>query len=231
MHLENTAQVQGATENPVTPNEPLTEIEALWIASDIRPNDLENPHWRSATAVSIARLWSGEEAPPERHAEARIFWTDQALHVRFLCGQTEPPVVGSNPKLDVKTIGLWHRDVCEIFIAPDPATPGNYFEFEAAPTGEWLDLGIHLTPQGRETDWEFYSGITTAAQVAGEQLTIAMRIPWSVSIPKPEKGEKWRVNLFRCIGRGNERYLAWKPTHTAEPNFHVPEAFGWLKFV
>ncbi len=38
-------------------------------------------------------------------------------------------------------------------------------------------------------------------------------------------------NLFRCIGVGNERYLAWQPTGTPEPLFHVPEAFGWIQFV
>jgi hypothetical protein len=26
-------------------------------------------------------------------------------------------------------------------------------------------------------------------------------------------------------------YSAWRPTNTGQPNFHVPEAFGWLVFV
>jgi hypothetical protein len=30
---------------------------------------------------------------------------------------------------------------------------------------------------------------------------------------------------------GDERYLAWQPTYTAAPSFHVPEVFGWLEFV
>ena len=212
-------------------NQGFAEIEARWIASDIRVNDLENPRFRSATAVPIAHLWSGEEAPPGRHAEGRILWTDQALCVRFVCRQTEPLIVSSNPQLDQKTLGLWDRDVCEIFIAPDPSAPELYFEFEAAPTGEWVDLGIHLTPLGRETDWNFYSGMTTAARVAQEEFTLMLRIPWGVAIPKPKTGDVWRVNLFRCVGLGNGRYLAWRPTHTPEPNYHVPEAFGWLKFV
>ena len=140
-------------------------------------------------------------------------------------------MVSEQPQLDRKSIGLWHRDVCEIFVAPDPDLPSRYFEFEAAPNGEWVDLAITFQESERKTDFEFKSGMTVAASVAGKQLTVVMRIPWSNSIPKPEKGGRWRVNLFRCIGVGNERYLAWRPTFTDEPNFHVPEFFGWLEFV
>lgn len=212
-------------------NQPLAEIEASWIASDIAANDIESSHWLSATSVEIARRWSGEAAPPEHHAEARVLWTNLALCVRFVCRQHEPLIVNPNPQLDQKTLGLWDRDVCEIFIAPDPLAPERYFEFEAAPTGEWVDLAIDFSGANRETDFQYCSGMTAFAALAGKQLTITMRIPWTDSIPKPEKGQKWRVNLFRCVGAGNERYLAWQPTYTQEPNFHVPEVFGCLTFV
>ena len=212
-------------------NDSPARIEAPWIAADINPDNLKSSHWQSATPVEINRRWSGEAAPADHHAEARILWTDYALCVRFVGRQTGPPVVNAQPRFDTKTIGLWHRDVCEIFIAPDPDIPSRYFEFEAAPSGEWVDLGIRFQEEKRETDFDFRSGMTVAASIAANQLMIAIRIPWSNSIPKPEKGERWRINLFRCIGAGNERYLAWQPSFTAEPNFHVPEVFGWLEFV
>jgi hypothetical protein len=72
--------------------------------------------------------------------------------------------------------------------------------------------------------------MTTASHLQNDELTEIIRIPWSDSIPKPSSGDQWRVNLFRCVGSGNERYLAWQPTYTVEPNFHVPEVFGWLEF-
>lgn len=194
-------------------------------------NDLDHAAWKRAPAIHITRMWSGEEAPKSRHAEARIIWSEESLVVRFVCQQSESLVINPHPQLDGKTIGLWNRDVCEIFVAPDPNTPDRYFEFEAAPTGEWVDLGIHLTTGGRETDWEFCSGMTTAARFAGEELTISICIPWSTPIPKPQRGDVWRCNLFRCVGTGNERYLAWQPTHTPDPYFHVPEVFGRLDFV
>jgi hypothetical protein len=58
-----------------------------------------------------------------------------------------------------------------------------------------------------------------------------MRIPWNHWIHEPQKHERWRVNLFRCVGKDPGRgYLAWQPTRTKEPAFHVPQVFGWLVF-
>jgi alpha-galactosidase len=187
--------------------------------------------WEECEPVTIAHLWSGAPAPVERQAEARICWSDEALHVRFVCNQHEPLVVSAEPKTDRKTLGLWDRDVCEIFVAPNPATPERYFEFEGAPTGEWVDLGILVTLEGRETDWDYRSGMKVAASVSENKLRLGIAIPWSASIPKPERGSLWLVNLFRCVGtEAPDRYLAWRPTHTPEPAFHVPEAFGELRF-
>jgi hypothetical protein len=153
------------------------------------------------------------------------------LHVRFVCEQKEPLIVDAEPETNKKTLGLWDRDVCEIFLAPDPKNISQYYEFEAAPTGEWVDLGITLTPTGRETDWNYVSGFSTAASVNNETLRVGMRIPWSATIPRPQAGNIWRVNLFRCVGpESPDRYLAWLPTRTPEPNFHLPEAFGTLHF-
>lgn len=209
----------------------LEAITAHYVGADISPHQFQDPDWGKAQPVFLTRFWSAEEAPVGTHAEARITWSDESLNVRFICNQDQPLIVSANPQLDQKTIGLWDRDVCEIFIAPDADAPRRYFEFEAAPTGEWVDLAINFTPAGRETDFEFHSGMSAAAMVSEGETTIVMRIPWSDSIPKPRRGDAWRVNLFRCVGTGTERYLAWQPTHTAAPNFHVPEVFGWLRFV
>ena len=204
---------------------------AEYVDTPVGVDDFDNEAWLRCRPVTIAHQWSGEPAPVERHAEVRICWSDEALHVRFVCNQHEQLVVSAEPRTDRKTLGLWDRDVCEIFIAPNADEPGRYFEFEAAPTGEWVDLGIVLTSEGRETDWHFDSGMGAAAKTEGTVIKVAMVIPWSLSIRKPDKGDQWLVNLFRCVGpEAPERYLAWRPTKTPEPNFHVPEAFGPLHF-
>jgi hypothetical protein len=198
---------------------------------EIAADDLAHAAWDGALAVQLARYWSGEDAPPERQARVRALWSAEALCVRFDCWQAEPLVLSDAPQRESKTIGLWERDVCEIFIAPDAAEAERYFEFEAAPTGEWLDLAIHQMTDRRETDWEYSSGMTAAARIEAGSITIVMRIPFAAFARAPHAGESWRANLFRCVGTGAARgYLAWQPTRTERPNFHVPEAFGQLRF-
>lgn len=206
-------------------------IIARYNTKPISVDQFDQEAWKSCQPVKIEHYWSGEPAPATRHAEARICWSDEALHVRFVCEQHEPLNVSPDPKTDQKTLGLWDRDVCEIFLAPDPEHLERYFEFEASPTGEWVDLGIVVTSTGRETDWDYKSGMSTAAALQAETLIVGIRVPWSDSIPKPDKGDIWRVNVFRCVGpEAPERYLAWRPTRTPEPNYHVPDVFGSLRF-
>ena len=206
-------------------------IRVRHVGIDLTAKDLSHAEWNNVQPVRIDRYWSGEAAPTDRHAEARILWSSKALHIRFICNQGEPIVVSKTPQFLHKTMNLWDRDVCEIFIAPDPNVVERYFEFEAAPSGEWLDVAIHITPEKRESDWEFHSGMTTAARVEKDRVIIAMRIPWNHWIHEPQKGERWRANLFRCVGSGAARgYLAWQPTRMPQPNFHVPQAFGSLFF-
>lgn len=206
-------------------------VEASYQPAGVSASDLDHATWASARPVRLTHYWSGEEAPAGRHAEARLLWSDEALVVRFVCRQTEPLVLSPNPQTGRKTLGLWERDVCELFVAPDEREPERYLELEAAPTGEWLDLMVRQLADERETDWEFRSGMTAAARVSGETVTIAIRVPFTGIGRTPRAGDRWRANLYRCVGAGETRgYLAWRPTYTDEPGFHVPEAFGWIKF-
>ena len=206
-------------------------IEARFTPSDVAASDMDHPAWEAAHVAVINRYWSGEGAPVGRHAEARLLWSDAALCVRYVCRQTEPLVVSPHPQTERESMGLWDRDVCELFIAPDASQPECYFEFEAAPTGEWLDVAVCQRSDERETDWDFHSGMTVAASVGAGSIKIAMRVPWEALGRRPRSGEEWRANLYRCVGAGATRgYLAWQPTLTEEPCFHVPAAFGWIRF-
>jgi alpha-galactosidase len=177
-------------------------------------------------------VWSGEKAPGERRFWAWLLWSDKYLYARFVAPHAEPLVVNSKPDLTKKTMGLWERDVCEIFIAPDKTTPNKYFEFEIAPTGEWIDLGIEVTPKERLTDWKYSSKMQSAASDIKGETYLAIKIPFSSLGRTPKAGDVWLGNVFRCIGKDPTRgYLAWRPTKTPNPNFHVPSAFGEFHFI
>ncbi|HEY5884908.1 MAG TPA: carbohydrate-binding family 9-like protein [Pyrinomonadaceae bacterium] len=206
-------------------------VTALYTSVDVEPGEFDYPGWDRTTPVTINRHWSGAEAPKTQHCEVRMLWSDHALLVRYVCRQPKPPLIQEDAPLDRKTIGLWDTDVCEVFIRPPDQPPNRYYEFEAAPNGAWVDLVITIEPEGVEREWDYRSGMTTESHVSEDLLTTVIRIPWSDRLPKPKLGDEWHVNLFRCEGLGNERYLSWQPTYTSEPYFHVPEVFGRLRFV
>lgn len=187
--------------------------------------------WDIARPVNISTYWSGEAAESGRHFEARLMWNASALFVRFDARQDEPPIVGHDPFFDKKTMHLWDRDVCEIFIAPDSDLPAHYFEFEAAPTGEWLDVELFAEADGRRSNWEYASGMRTEAEIGEGRVLISMQIPFTAFGKEPQPGDIWLGNILRCVGTSPGRgYLAWRPTFTPEPAFHVPAAFGQFVF-
>ncbi len=196
-------------------------------------DDFQNEIWRASDEIKLEKYWSGDLARRNRHAGARIVWTEKALFVRFEGIQRENLIVNLHPKHGEKTMGLWEFDVFEIFVAPDSENINSYFEFEVAPNGEWLDAKIDILPDGtRRADFQIDSGMTAAVKVCEDKILAMIKIEWQAFGKTPQTGEVWRGNLFRCIGEGASRgFMAWQPTKTPAPNFHVPEAFGEFEFI
>jgi hypothetical protein len=187
--------------------------------------------WPDAEPVFVTTYWNGENALEGRSFRVKLCWSHDGLHVLFEAEQHEDLVISAEPDLTKKAMNLWERDVVEIFIAPDKSEPRKYFEFEAAPTGEWLDVALDSTSGVRVPDWEYASGMKVAAKAEDGRVVVTMRIPWTAFGKKPEVGDVWLGNIFRCVGKEPDRgYLAWQPTMTEKPNFHVPEAFGEFHF-
>jgi hypothetical protein len=217
---------------PVARAQPKMNYKITYLKQDFAVAEIDNEAWKKAESLTNDKYWSGKKAPPERQFKAKILWSDAAIYVRFEANQKEPLVISDKPNLTSKTRGLWDRDVCEIFLAPNRAEFRKYFEFEIAPTGEWIDLGIHQMPERRETDWDYASGMQSKSVIEKDKIRMAVKIEWKAFGKTPRAGERWLGNIFRCVGKGETRgYLAWSPTKTKEPSFHVPEKFGEFEFV
>lgn len=204
-------------------------------SEDISIGDWENDFWKNCPKAEIKNYWSGDLAEDARKSEVQMAWTENSLLIRFAGNQREPLNVNSGTNLTKKNKKLWERDVFEIFIAPSAENVRNYFEFEVAPTGEWLDLKIQISPSGErqpDFDFDFDSGMEVSARILQGEVQATMKIGWDALGKKPNAGDVWRGNLFRCVGEGETRgYLAWQPTETAEPDFHVPDKFGYFEFI
>jgi Carbohydrate family 9 binding domain-like len=199
-------------------------------ALSLDPRDTE---WQNAAAQMMSKDCSRQIDYPDIKTAIRAFWTDTDVYLLFRC-----PYKVLNLFLpannSVKHVGLWDRDVVEMFLGNDWTNIRHYREFEIAPTGDWIDLAIDLD-HGDDRTWK--SGWQTLARIDKEQQVwyAAAKIPLSSVSSKPvEDGTKWRMNLYRIDGLGADpqrHFLCWQPTcvQHRDPN-HVPEHFGTLIF-
>jgi hypothetical protein len=196
--------------------------------------DPESGVWKGAASQTMYKDCSREIDYPNLKTEIRGFWTDTDLYLLFRCPYTVLnvflPANHSAPH-----VGLWDKDVVEMFLGDDWANIRHYREFEIAPTGDWIDLAIDLDHKSYDHNWR--SGWQTLARLDEQHKAwyAAARIPLSAVSSKPvENGTKWRMNLYRIEGLGADpqrHFLCWQPTcvQNRDPN-HVPEHFGTLIF-
>ncbi len=204
------------------------EITAVRVSQSAIANGFPfEEEWARADPVTFSHDWRGENRDPQRQTEVRLLWTDVDLFVRFHCSYRSLDVFPDSAS-DGRRDELWDRDVAEVFLQPDRFGEKYYKEFEISPTGQWLDLDI--SPKGLA---HITSGLRTQVRLdeAAKAWTAYLAIPlaaitWDFDFRKP-----WRVNFFRCEGIEPQRfYSSWQPTNTPQPDFHVPQKFGWLHF-
>jgi alpha-galactosidase len=177
------------------------------------------PEWQSASPVTFCADW--------RQSEVRVLWTPRTLYLRYECRYRELFVFDDSDP-NGRRDQLWDRDVAEAFLQPDPSRPRYYREFEVSPNGMWIDLDIF--PGGLS---DLKSGLSRSVWLDHEKHTWAaeLAIPMKALTEAFEPGSIWRVNFYRVEGTKEPRfYSAWQATRTAQPNFHVPEAFGKMRF-
>lgn len=193
---------------------------------------LTDARWSSIEETTVRNDWMGNLCPSDRHFHFQMAWNRRFIFIRFRTMRTDDCVIGSNPVVDFKTLGLWDRDVCEIFIAPNPSDLLHYYEFEIAPTGEWVDLRISFDGEQRKTLSDYNSDcLRETVHSDGEDLMM-LSIPWGSLGIEPFGTMKIMGNVFRCTGSDPDRgYLALWPTGSERPNFHVPSAFGCFNLV
>jgi len=183
--------------------------------------------WQQTTPIAFSYDWQGNHADPERTTEVRILWSPETLFLNFECRYREIWVF-ENSDPGGRRDGLWDRDVAEAFLQPDDFGSCNYKEFEVSPNGFWVDLQLSEAPRR-----DLKSGLRCAASIdeRNRRWRGQMAIPMRSLTTSFDPTKEWRANFFRAEGKDpNRAYLAWRPTYTPEPQFHVPAAFGTLKF-
>jgi alpha-galactosidase len=207
---------------------PPSELVASYIPGEIKL-DASRPavEWQEARPVVFCSDWQGKKPDPQRQTQVQALWSSQTLYLRFECRYRDLYVFADSDPSGRRD-HLWDRDVAEAFLQSDPARERYYREFEVSPNGLWIDLDIF--PGGRA---DLKSGLqrSVVLDADGRRWTAELAIPIKALTGEFDPKAIWRANFYRVEGTKEPRsYLAWQPTGTPEPNFHVPAAFGRLRF-
>jgi Carbohydrate family 9 binding domain-like len=220
--------------NEMRPYTSKLRIVSRFSPEDFTPDgNLEKKVWQHAGWVRFDHAASGRERYPQSAMEVATVWTPTNVYFAYRCKyQSLNLFEGENPAIE--KVGLWDRDVVEVFLNPTPEHVNHYYEFEVAPNNMWVDLEITTSKKPvHDTGWNSHYAHAAHADPVHHIWTCEMRIPVaSMRVKSISAGSEWRLNLFRADGPGSgnqRRFLAWS-TIPNGTTFHVPSRFGILHF-
>ncbi len=210
-------------------------------------SDWENAPW-SDFFVDI----EGSSRPlPRYRTRMKMLWDDNNLYIG---AEIEEPDIWAT--LTQHDSVIFHDNDFEVFLNPSGDTR-NYFEFEINALNTSWDLFLPKPyRQGGKADntWEI-PGLRTAVHIDGtlndprrkdRRWWVEIAFPWKAfqersGFGRPRDGDEWRINFSRVEWRteivdgkyrklpGREDNWVWSPQGLI--NMHVPERWGYVRFV
>jgi predicted TIM-barrel fold metal-dependent hydrolase len=205
---------------------PAPVVKATRISADFELDGvLDEGIWSRGGLARVEYGSTQYDARPELASTVRVLYSDRFVYFGWECPFTKLTVF-DNPAGDGERMGLWERDVVEVFLGSDLQKTNRYAEFELAPTNERLDVLCQLPEKNFAWDGRAQSAVKIDRQ--RKVFTVEWRMPLEVlGGTKPAPGVRWRLNLYRC-DKENNAFLAWSPV--LKGSFHTPEKFGVLEF-
>ena len=205
---------------------------------------LDDPAWHSAGwTADFVDIEGAAKPNPRFRTRMKMLWDDQYL---YIAAELEEPNVTA--KLTEHDSVIFHDNDFELFIKPLPDTDSYYeFEMNALNTGWDLFLNKPYRAGGKaDNSWNI-DGLKTAVAIQGtlnnptdqdKGWTLEIALPWSSfrlrqpEVQQPHAGTEWRINFSRVewtAGQPKENNWVWSPQGVI--NMHVPDRWGFLKFV
>jgi hypothetical protein len=198
------------------------------------------PQWRSVKAVHISNhMGQMPSFSPDVHV--KMMYDKDNIYVIFRVRDRFVRSVVEEYNGPVST------DACvEFFFSPDVKLPEQYFNLEINAGGTPL-MAYHIYHQKKYQKFsiEDLKKIEIAHSLPDRVdpeiqtpivWTIEYKLPFSVlkkygSVIDPQAGVKWKANFYKTASKGsNPHYLTWSYVDNLQPNFHLPQFFGELKF-
>ena len=170
---------------------------------------------------------------------ARMLWDEEFLYVSYECRDAH--VSAEQTERDS---AVYKDDCVELFAAPNPNRPQDYFNIEMNVNRAILDRHHPDGPGTPEVpNWNAH-GIKIETTVDGtlnndrdrdRGWVLEVAIPFDnfaavTGRPQPRDGDVWHLNLNRLGGKTNPQHSQWSPGKAAKPAFHTPDTFGRVTF-
>ncbi len=201
---------------------------------------LQPSQWATLQPTAFTRSTDGAVA--NYPTPVSLMADDQFLHIKFECQRDA--FVHEN-HLTRHNDPLYNQEVFELFIAAGEADPAQYLEFEINPNNA-IWVGKITNPglgegafSGEMVSYES-CGIRHEATKGKDCWRGHFSIPWAL-VPGGRQSQ-YRLNFYRIVsylthadedwvcGTDDCEFLCWSSTMSgAEPAFHRPRRFGFLK--
>ncbi len=175
----------------------------------------------------------------KEQTQAKLLWDNEFLYLAYRCQDAH--IWAKHTERDSP---VYQDDCVEVFTAPNPSKPSNYFNIEMNAAGAFLDQH-HPDGPGvpMKEPWNA-SGVQIAVTVDGtlnddsdtdRAWVLEAAIPFTNFVnvaahTPPQPGDIWHLNLNRLGGQTNPQHSQWSPSKTARPAFHAPQDFGRVVF-
>lgn len=200
----------------------------------------DKPQWQKIKAVEI-KNYMGKIPQFLPFTQAKMMYDDENLYVIFRVEDRYVRCIEQNYN------GPVYKDACvEFFFSPDTSLPERYFNLEIncsgtplmyyniIPRKEFKVLNVndikeieiaHSLPS--KVDPEITEPVTWTIEY---RIPIIMLEKYS-NITYPKEGIAWRANFYKIAAKGsNPHYITWSLVDRIEPDFHMPQFFGMLKY-
>ncbi|MBI1791725.1 MAG: carbohydrate-binding family 9-like protein [Acidobacteria bacterium] len=199
---------------------------------------LDERAWRRAAPAGDFHF-NWRQSGDAEQTVVKLLWDDRYLYAGYFCHDKH-----ISASVTQRNGPVSNDDCVELFVSPNPGKPRNYYGFEINAIGTMLHFSKKQEqaklsfgePAGVRHRTSFHGWPEKKDSPGDDHWILELAVPWKIfsedaAHTPPRDGDRWRLNLNRAGGVTNPQYSTWSPVSAPKPNFHVPESFGWVRFV
>lgn len=230
LHVEKSDEKPASKEYLVSKLKRPLKIDGNW----------DKAQWKKIETIKIEN-YMGIVSPFKPTVEAKMMYDNENVYMIF---RVKDKFVKSTV---TKINGCVSCDSCvEFFFSPDKNEPLKYFNLEINAGGTPLmqyvteprKKHINLEPELVEQVEIAHSlpSVVDPEITEPTTWTIEYRLPLSIlrkhsNLSNPAPGVTWKANFYKTGSKtSNPNYITWNVVDNPQPNFHLPQFFGTIKF-